>query len=185
MGNDTSNTNAYEKVGNGALEQCWCKKEASDQETIDHILKSEDGKLTTSEAMRLARRDQTLVERMNRLRRDEPFKNHDQAYTFSTSQKTTQLRIAGKYTSLVERKIMLFQFEEDPDVYLQCQSLERFTQYGSSEGTLRTWLFTPSLRETHHLEVTVFKESDRKDNIHFVLNVEMKLGVIGSTPLPT
>lgn len=170
MGNIGGATNAHKKV--------------TDQEIIDSVLRQEDGKLTFSEAMLLANRYHVAMRGVEKFLDDEPFKKHDHLFRIVTSQKTTQLRIAGKYTTYdAIRKIMLVQFEGSQDVYLYCQ--DAIMIYKASEDALGDWFFKPTLQETHHLELTVLKEAERMDNLYFLINVETKLGVIDPTSSPT
>lgn len=162
-------------------------KRLSDQDAISRTLAIEDGKLTEFEASCLFNRYESHIYRISRHLDEEPFKQHDDMFYVRTSHATSQLRIAACYDSkkyqyvIDRRKLLLFQFEQNGNVYIICQVQPTkidIVHYDKSEKALVEWLFTPLLHETHHLAITTIKEAVMRDNIYFVTQVTIELGAI-------
>lgn len=162
---------------------CECTPRRTDQQAIEHALLTKDGRIEEEEAALLCDRYRRLKRQYITLVNNEPFREHYNVTDLITSRATTQLRIVGRGNDYSKKKITLFQFGYPNDVFLQFEEGTTAT-YFTSETTLREWLFKPELHQTHRLVITVVNESDRSDNILFVIKVRMELDDREVTPTP-
>lgn len=161
-------------VSRQETDSCECMPKRTDQQAIEHALLTEDGRIAEDEATSLCNRYRTLKHEYMTLVKNEPFRKYYNVTDLITNQTTTQLRIVGRGNDASNSKIMLFQFVYPNDVFLQFEEGTTAT-YPTSEATLRKWLFSPELHQTHRLVITVVHEAVRSDNIFFVIKVKMEL----------